>query len=64
LRIGQLGPIRTAHDYQRESNYEEYGKGRVVEEAIDCQQRRSDDEEETGDCGELAQSSHRYLERR
>ena len=57
--LGGPSPGRTAHDYQREPDYEQRSEGRVVEQIVDCQQRGSYDEEETGDGGELAERSHK-----
>jgi len=59
LHLGGPGPARTTHDYQYKPNYEQCREGRVVEQTIDCQQRGSHDEEETGNCGELAERSHK-----
>ena len=60
--LGGPSPARTADDYQYEPDYEQRREGRVVEQTVDCQQRGSHDEEETGNGGELGERSHKDLQ--
>jgi len=59
LCLGGPSPARTAHDYQYEPDHEQRREGLVIEQTIDCQERWSHDEEETGNRGELYKRSHK-----